>query len=62
MSDMILAPRKQKLWRLFIMPILLLVAAIAWSAFWFYAASKVDETADAWRARIVSRSRPALPA
>src|SRR3954451_13396258 len=49
MSELTLAPRKQKLWRLFIMPVLLLVAAIAWSAFWFYAASKVDETADAWR-------------
>jgi hypothetical protein len=51
MSELTLAPRKQKLWRLFIAPALLLVAAIAWSAFWFYAASKVDESADAWRAR-----------
>ena len=33
------------------MPVLLLVAAAAWSAFWFYSASRVDETADAWRAR-----------
>lgn len=51
MSDMTLAPRRRSLWRLFIMPVLLLAAALAWSAFWFYAASKVDETADAWRAR-----------
>ena len=51
MSELTLAPRRRSLWRLFIMPVLLLVAAIAWSAFWFYAASKVDETADAWRAR-----------
>ncbi|SDT06828.1 DUF2125 domain-containing protein [Bradyrhizobium canariense] len=51
MSDLTLAPRRRPLWRLFIMPVLLLVAAAAWSAFWFYSASKVDETADAWRAR-----------
>jgi hypothetical protein len=51
MSDLNLAPRRRPLWRLFIMPVLLLVAAAAWSAFWFYSASKVDETTDAWRAR-----------
>jgi hypothetical protein len=32
-------------------------AALAWSAFWFYAASKVDETADAWRAREAKSGR-----
>jgi hypothetical protein len=57
MSDMTLAPRKHKLWRLFFMPILVLVAALAWSAFWFYAASKLDETADAWRAREAKSGR-----
>jgi hypothetical protein len=51
MSDMTLAPRRRPLWRLFFMPVLFLIAAAAWSAFWFYSASKVDETADAWRAR-----------
>jgi len=51
MSELTLAPRRRPLWRLFIMPVLLLIAAAAWSAFWFYSASKVDETADAWRAR-----------
>jgi hypothetical protein len=51
MSDTPPAPRRRSLWRLFIMPVLLLIAAAAWSAFWFYSASKVDETADAWRAR-----------
>ncbi len=51
MSDMPFAPRRRPLWRLFIMPVLLVIAAAAWSAFWFYSASKVDETADAWRAR-----------
>jgi hypothetical protein len=51
MSDITLAPRRRPLWRLFFMPVLLLIAAAAWSAFWFYSASRVDETADAWRAR-----------
>jgi hypothetical protein len=57
MSDLTLAPRRQRLWRLFLIPVVLLVAAIAWSAFWFYAASKVDETADAWRAREAKSGR-----
>jgi hypothetical protein len=57
MSDMTLAPRRRPLWRLFIMPVLLLLAAAAWSAFWFYSASKVDETADAWRAREAKSGR-----
>jgi hypothetical protein len=51
MPDMTLAPRRRPLWRLFFMPVLLLIAAAAWSAFWLYSASKVDQTADAWRAR-----------
>jgi hypothetical protein len=57
MSDMTLAPRRRPLWRLFFMPVLLLLAAVAWSAFWFYSASKVDETADAWRAREAKSGR-----
>src|SRR6202048_2074253 len=57
MSDMTLAPRRRPLWRLFIMPVLLLVAAAAWSAFWFFAASDVDVTADAWRAREAKSGR-----
>jgi hypothetical protein len=57
MSDMTLAPRRRPLWRLFITPVLLLIAAAAWSAFWFYSASKVDETADAWRAREAKSGR-----
>ena len=57
MSDMMLAPRRRPLWRLFIAPVLLLIAAIAWSAFWFYAASQVDVQADAWRAREAKSGR-----
>ena len=57
MSDMTLAPRRRPLWRLFIMPILLLIAAAAWSAFWFFAASQVDGRADAWRAQEAKSGR-----
>ena len=57
MSDMTLAPRRRPLWRLFIMPVLLLIAAAAWSAFWFYAASQVDVNADAWRAQEAKSGR-----
>jgi hypothetical protein len=57
MSDMTLALRRRPLWRLFIMPVLLVIAAAAWSAFWFYAASQVDVSADAWRAREAKSGR-----
>jgi hypothetical protein len=57
MPDQIPAPRRRPLWRLFIMPALLVVAAIAWSAFWFYAASEVGVRADAWRAREAKSGR-----
>jgi hypothetical protein len=56
MSDMN-APRRRPLWRLFIAPVLLLIAAIAWSGFWFFAASQVDVQADAWRAREAKSGR-----
>jgi hypothetical protein len=51
MSDMTITPRRRPLWRLFFLPVVLLVAAMAWSAFWFFAASQVDGAADAWRAQ-----------
>jgi hypothetical protein len=57
MSDISLAPRRRPLWRLFIMPILLVVAAFGWSAFWFYSASQVDSASDAWRAREAKSGR-----
>jgi len=57
MSDMTTAPRRRPLWRLFIMPILLLIAAAAWSVFWFFAASQVDVRADAWRAQEAKSGR-----
>ncbi|HKS19457.1 MAG TPA: DUF2125 domain-containing protein [Bradyrhizobium sp.] len=52
-----IAPRRRPLWRLFIVPVLVLVAAVAWSAFWFYAASEVGVRADAWRAQEAKSGR-----
>ncbi|MBN8991110.1 MAG: DUF2125 domain-containing protein [Rhizobiales bacterium] len=57
MPDMTPAPRRRPLWRLFIMPALLVVAAIVWSGFWFYAASEVGVRADEWRAREAKSGR-----
>jgi hypothetical protein len=57
MSDISLAPRRRPLWRLFILPILLVVAALGWSAFWFYSASQVDSASDVWRAREAKSGR-----
>jgi len=57
MSNSSIAPRRRPLWRLFIAPVLVLIAAIAWSAFWFFAASQVDVSADAWRAREAKSGR-----
>jgi hypothetical protein len=39
------------------MPFLLLIAAAAWSAFWFFAASHVDVRAEAWRAQEAKSGR-----
>src|ERR1700755_2143136 len=52
-----IAPRRRPLWGLFIAPVLLLIIAIAWSGFWFFAASQVDVQADAWRAREAQSGR-----
>src|SRR6202162_4019613 len=57
MTDFTLSPRRRPLWRLFIAPVLLLISAIAWSIFWFYAASQVDVQADAWRAQEAKSGR-----
>ena len=57
MPDMTPAPRRRPLWRLFIMPALLVVAAAAWSAFWFYAASEAGVRADAWAAQEAKSGR-----
>lgn len=45
-----MAPRRS-LWRIFVAPLLLVAAGIAWTGFWFFAAAQVDEVVDGWRAR-----------
>ena len=57
MSDTVRPRRKQKLWRLFLMPALVTAAAAGWTAFWFYAASQVDANVEAWRAREAKSGR-----
>ena len=57
MPDKTHVPRPRPLWQLFFMPCLLLIAAAAWSVFWFYSASQVDVVADAWRAREAQSGR-----
>lgn len=57
MTDNPPTPRRRPLWGVFIVPILVLIAAIAWSGFWFYAASQVGVQADAWRAREAKSGR-----
>jgi hypothetical protein len=50
-------PRRRSRWPLFAIPILLLIAASAWSAFWFYAVSQAEVKADAWRAQEAKSGR-----
>jgi hypothetical protein len=57
MTDTVLVPRRRSHWGLFAAPLLLLIGAIAWSAFWFYSASQVDVRTDAWRAREAKSGR-----
>ncbi|MET0445607.1 MAG: DUF2125 domain-containing protein, partial [Pseudorhodoplanes sp.] len=57
MSDYALPTRRRPIWPVLILPILVVVLAAAWSAFWFYAASKVDENVDVWRAREAAAGR-----
>lgn len=60
MATMTLAPdtpRRRSRWPFFAMPILLLIAAAAWSAFWFYAVSQAEVKADAWRAQEAKSGR-----
>lgn len=57
MTDMTSATHTRRHWRLFLMPVLLLAAAAAWSAFWFYAASQAEVKADAWRAQEAKSGR-----
>lgn len=57
MPDSIKPPRRHSLWPVFVMPALVVIAAIGWSAFWFYTASQVDHQVDVWRAREAKAGR-----
>ncbi|WP_407167115.1 DUF2125 domain-containing protein [Bradyrhizobium sp. ORS 111] len=57
MSDKTSVPRRRSRFGLYIVPALVLVAAVAWSGFWFYAASQVGVQADAWRAQEAKAGR-----
>jgi hypothetical protein len=50
-------PAQRRLWPILILPVLIVALAAGWSAFWFYAASKVDENVDLWRAREAAAGR-----
>ncbi len=50
-------PKRRRLWPVFIVPLLVLCAAAAWSAFWFYAASQIDQKYDGWRVREAKSGR-----
>ena len=57
MHDTSLLTPRRRLWPVFVMPVAMLLAAGAWSAFWFYAASQVDEKFDGWRVREAKSGR-----
>ncbi|MDQ8730573.1 DUF2125 domain-containing protein [Bradyrhizobium sp. LHD-71] len=57
MQDDLHPPRRRSRWPLFVMPGLLLVLAVGWSAFWFYASSQVSTQFDRWRTREAQSGR-----
>lgn len=48
---------RRRLWPIFVPFGLFLLLAVAWSGFWFYAASHVDEKFDEWRTREAKSGR-----
>lgn len=50
-------PRRRSRWPLFVMPGLLVVLSIGWSAFWFYASSQVGAQFERWRTREAQSGR-----
>lgn len=57
MQDVSNPPRRRSRWPLFVMPGLLVVLAIGWTAFWFYASSQVGAQFDRWRTREAQSGR-----
>ncbi|MBR1220713.1 DUF2125 domain-containing protein [Bradyrhizobium sp. U87765 SZCCT0131] len=50
-------PRRRSRWTLYAVPIVVLILAAAWSAFWFYASSRIESELDGWRAREAKSGR-----
>lgn len=57
MQDVSNPPRTRTRWPLFVMPGLLVILAIGWTAFWFYASSQVGAQFDRWRTREAQSGR-----
>lgn len=57
MHDRSLLTPRRRLWPLFLVPAGVLVAAGGWTAFWFYAASQIDQKFDGWRMREAQSGR-----
>jgi hypothetical protein len=50
-ADPVVAPRRRRRWPLFLPFALIVLLAIAWTGFWFYAASRAEVELAAWRQR-----------
>lgn len=57
MQDASNPARRHSRWPLFLMPGALLIVAIGWTAFWFYASSQVGAQFDRWRTREAQSGR-----
>ena len=57
MQDVSNPPRRRTRWPLFVMPGLLVILAIGWTGFWFFASSQVGAQFDRWRTREAQSGR-----
>ena len=57
MQDVSNPPRRRSRWLLFVMPGILVLLAIGWTIFWFYASSQVGAQFDRWRTREAQSGR-----
>lgn len=57
MQDVSNPPRKRSRWLLFVMPGVLVLLAIGWTIFWFFASSQVGAQFDRWRTREAQSGR-----
>lgn len=57
MQDVTHPPVRRSRWGLFAMPLVLVVLAIGWSIFWFYASAQVSNQFERWRTREAQAGR-----